>query len=238
MNFTDLQALEAKLMYSFKQKDLLKTALTHKSCSLDPNSNNERLEFLGDAVLQLVVSDYLLALLPSEKEGVLAKIRAMLVSQPSLAKCARDLGVGPYMKLGRGEEQTGARDRDSLLSDTMEAVFGAIYQDSDLQSVKPIILKLLPPWQQEDLELIDAKTTLQEKLQAQYFAVPTYHTTASFGPDHQKWFTVEVRFRQQVLGNGQGPTKKEAAQEAAREALRRMKFEMPLQSHDDPDYRC
>ncbi len=219
--------LQTALGYSFKDLSLLQLALTHKSCAKTPSGNNERLEFLGDAVLQLIVSDHLFEQYPQLREGQLAKIRALLVSQPTLAELARDLGLHHCLRVGKGEERSGARDRDSLLCDTVEAVIGAIYLDSSIETVRPIVLRLLPSWREKELLLVDAKSTLQEHLQQLSQETPIYQLAKETGPDHEKVFEVAVCFHGQVLGKGHGRSKKEAAQEAARQALNNLDVANP-----------
>lgn len=219
----DLTELEATLNYTFNDRNLLKLALTHKSLSAKSDvDNNERLEFLGDAVLQIIVSDYLYHNYPELPEGELAKIRAMLVSQPTLAVKARELGLNKFLKVGKGEEQTHARERDSLLCDTYEAVLGAIYLDSNLDTVRPLVIDNLGEWNKKQLLIIDAKSTLQEHLQQLTQTTPTYELVHEHGPDHNKVFVVEVIHEKRVLGRGEGRTKKEAAQNAARQALKEL----------------
>ncbi len=219
----DLTQLESALDYRFNDHALLELALTHKSYHKGYNKkDNERLEFLGDAVLQIAVSEHLYKKYPDLAEGQLAKIRALCVSQPTLAKNARKLGLHQYLKVGKGEERTRAQERDSLLCDTYEAVLGAIYLDSDLETVKPIIIANLPQWSHEKLNNIDAKSTLQEHLQQTNQITPTYYLAEEHGPDHNKEFVVEVYLDNEVLGRGVGKSKKEAAQNAAREALKKL----------------
>lgn len=219
----NLSNLETALDYKFKDLNLLKLALTHKSASNEIHpENNERLEFLGDAVLQIIVSDHLYHTYPDLAEGQLAKIRALLVSQPTLANKARDLGLNNFLRVGKGEERTLARERDSLLCDTYEAVLGAIYLDSDIDTVRPIIIKNLRKWNKDQLLIVDAKSTLQEYLQQTSKTTPTYSLAKEYGPDHEKEFVVEVSYEEKMLGRGVGRSKKEAAQNAAREALRKL----------------
>jgi ribonuclease-3 len=216
----DYDALESLLGYHFQDVTLLDTALTHRSFARQNRvDDNERMEFLGDAVLQLVVSSHLYENFPKLQEGQLAKVRALLVSQPTLAELGRQLKLNEFLKVGKGEERTGARERDSLLCDVVEAVYGAIYLDGGLEEARRVILKHLPHWDTSELPLIDAKSTLQEHFQQTTQKTPTYKLAAEVGPDHKKQFVVEVRFENEVLGKGRGPSKKEAAQAAAREAL-------------------
>jgi len=216
--------LQESLGYKFRKQSLLQLALTHRSCCPgEPEGNNERLEFLGDAVLQIVVSDYLYRQYPDFGEGRLTKFRAYLVSQPTLASHARKLGLDKYMKVGRSETVTRANERDSLLCDVYEAVIGAVYLDSNLETVKPVILKHVAWVEKEHLEhqlpIIDAKSTLQERFQQIGHKLPTYNLAKEQGPAHAREFVMEVVYNGKVLGRGVGKTKKEAAQNAAREAL-------------------
>ena len=225
-----LSELENNLDYRFKDRTLLKLALTHKSlCPGEPQKNNERLEFLGDAVLQIIVSDHLYHQYLGFEEGRLAKSRAFLVSQPTLASHARTLGLDKYLRVAKSAAATRAFERDSLLCDVYEAVIGAVYLDSGLDAARPIILRHLSWLEGKDLEeqlpIIDAKSTLQERLQQYGQDLPTYHTTREHGPDHAKEFVIEVVFKNKVLGRGTGRTKKEAAQNAAREALVNLDFQ-------------
>ena len=223
--YHNLSQLEQRLQYRFKNSSLLELALTHKSFKGQQKGNNERLEFLGDAVLQIIVSEYLYKQYPNMPEGKLAKLRAVLVSQPTLAEHARGLNLNKYLRVGKGEARSGAAERDSLLCDADEAVIGAIYLDSDLDTVRPIVLSHLPKLDKEQLPIIDAKSTLQEHLQQTSQVLPTYHLAEEYGPDHAKKFVVEVLFRDEVLGRGEGSTKKEAAQNAAREALLKLEIQ-------------
>ncbi len=219
------EKLEDNIGYTFKHKSLLSQALTHKSYARAKGiEDNERLEFLGDAVLQLVVSQFLYETFPDLNEGRLAKVRALLVSQPTLATLARELELNNFMKVGKGEERTKARQLDSLLCDTMEAVFGAIYLDGGLEEARTVILPNLPQWDRAQLQIVDAKSTLQEHLQHTNQGTPIYNLAEEHGPDHQKEFVVEVCFQDEVLGRGLGHSKKEAAQAAARKALEALDF--------------
>lgn len=216
----DYDSLENLLGYQFQNRSLLEHALTHRSFARQNGiRDNERMEFLGDSVLHLVVTSHLYGSFPKLQEGQLAKIRAMLVSQPTLADVGRKLKLNQFLRVGKGEERTGARERDSLLCDVVEAVYGAVFLDGGFDEARRVILRHLPHWDESELPLIDAKSTLQEHFQQIAQKTPTYELAAEVGPDHQKKFVVEVRFENEVLGRGIGPSKKEAAQAAAREAL-------------------
>lgn len=207
-------------------RSLLRSALTHKSYSNEqPGATlpyGERLEFLGDAVLDLVVSDILFQRYPQLSEGELTRVRAELVNEGNLAPLGQQLNLGGYLLLGRGEERSGGRDKASLLADAVEAILGAIYCDGGLAAARRVAEALLG----EQIELAvrdragtDYKTRLQERLQAKGCALPSYELIGAEGPDHQKTYRVEVRFGQDVLGTGRGSTKKAAQQQAARQAL-------------------
>jgi len=217
------EPLEKALGYEFQRIELLEQALTHRSYAASAGGQHyERLEFLGDAVLQLVVSTYLYQMFPDLPEGQLAKIRALLVSQPTLAALGRSLCLDRFLKVGKGEDMTGVRERHSILCDVVEAVYGAIYLDGGLSAVQPVILAHLPQWHKEQLPIVDAKTTLQEHFQQRTHKRPMYILAGEEGPPHNKLFTVEVWFEGELLGRGHGRSKKEAAQAAARAALARL----------------
>ena len=221
--------VQSVIGYVFRQHTLLDEALTHKSFFQGHKEagggDNERLEFLGDSVLALVVSEYLASALPTSKEGELSKIKARLVSRHSLARAARRLSLGSWLKLGRGEEHTKGREKSSLLANTLEAIMGAIYLDGGLEAARSFILRVLQPEldglngaKAESINW-DYKSRLQEWSHRHYEAVPIYQIIAESGPDHQKSFEVEVLVKGQAFGRGRGKTKKEAEQLAAREAL-------------------
>lgn len=186
-------------------------------------NNNERLEFLGDAVLELVSSETLFQRYADKPEGDLTRLRASLVCEPTLAECARTIDLGSYLYLSRGEERTGGRKRDSVTSDAFEAVIGAIYLDGGYEPAK----KFVQAFVLNDIEkkhlFYDSKTILQELLQKDYKERVEYVLTREYGPDHDKHFCVEVVFRGQVFGSGEGRTKKRAEQQAAYEALLKLK---------------
>ncbi len=218
----DLRALQKNLGYEFKDLQRLKLALTHRSLGHQPQNNNERLEFLGDAVLQLTVSTHLFEKYPKLPEGELAKIRSVLVRESSLAEVARDLELNRFLLVGKGEKRAHAQERDSLLCDVIEAVYGAVFLDGGFGEAQRVILRHLPQWDAQQLPMIDAKSTLQEHFQQIAKKPPVYTLVEEKGPDHDKSFVVEVRFEDEYLGEGTGHTKKEAEQEAARNALSRL----------------
>ncbi|VBB05654.1 ribonuclease iii [Lucifera butyrica] len=221
-----LRALAATLQVDFTDLSLLHQALVHTSyaneCKLHPFCHNERLEFLGDAILDLIISDYLFRTYPQLPEGELTKARAMIVCEPSLAKRARELRIGDYLFLGKGEELSGGRERISILADTFEAIIGAIYLDRGLEQARSFVLNQL----QEMLSLIekgdykkDYKTLLQEVVQKNSDSKIHYEVLEEHGPDHDKVFKIGVLVNSQCLGEGSGKSKKEAEQRAAQQAL-------------------
>ncbi|RMH31420.1 MAG: ribonuclease III [Nitrospirae bacterium] len=220
--------LQSMLGYVFHRAELLQEALTHRSHwqgkHWDRLPDNERLEFLGDAVLSLVVSEYLLGTYPALREGELSKIKAHVVSRASLAGVARRLGLGRFLRLGRGEEVNCGREKDSLLANALEAVIAAIYLDGGLASARECILRLFrkelirSDHGQEGLR--DYKSRLQEWSQKHCGDVPQYRTIHESGPDHRKAFQVEVIVTNELRGVGIGRTKKEAEQMAAKHVLR------------------
>jgi ribonuclease-3 len=220
------------MLPKFKNPQLLETALTHRSALNEPSSgtsskeSNERLEFLGDAVLELAVTLFLFNELPQDPEGKLTAYRSALVRTTTLAKVGRKLNLGQKLYLSKGEEATGGRDNDSLLADTMEAIIGAVYLDQGLTAAQDFIQQhIMPEFEQIKQNKLykDAKSLLQETVQAKGYATPTYRLLKAEGPDHDKTFTVEVEVGEQVLGRGIGSNKQIAEQAAARQALK--KFE-------------
>lgn len=217
--------IQQALGYDFVDTALARLALTHRSVSSeDPSRNdNERLEFLGDAVLQLVITRNLYEGYPHLAEGKMAKVRAAVVSRPTLADVARSIGLGGLIELAPSEERSGGRDKDSILADAMEAVIGAVYLDGGLEPVREVILRL---WGDRIVErakrpgVKDYKTRLQEVL-ATNNTRPVYHTEGS-GPDHAREFQSRVFVGDDRLGEGLGRSKKEAEQGAARQALERL----------------
>ena len=222
-----LKELEERISYEFKNKNLFTQALTHSSYAnehrLDHSRCNERLEFLGDAVLELISSDFLYKKYSQIPEGELTKKRASLVCEPSLAYCARDFGLPQYLLLGKGEDMTGGRNRDSIVSDATEALLGAIYLDGGFASAKEFVLKFILNDLENKQLFYDSKTILQEIVQEKGTHLVEYRLIKEEGPDHNKSFTVDVLVSGQTMGTGMGHTKKAAEQEAAYQAIRKMK---------------
>lgn len=219
--------IEKSLKYTFKNKELLSTALTHSSYSNEKKKgteSNERLEFLGDSVLSIITSEYLFKEYRHQPEGELTKLRAALVCEKSLCEISRELGIGECLKLGHGEEHTGGRQRPSILADAFEAMLAAIYLDSGMESARSFVL----PFIKEKLKNIDStsaldyKTTLQEIIQQNPEEQLEYRLTGESGPDHDKRFEVEVLLNSNIIGRGEGHSKKAAEQAAAKEALKLM----------------
>jgi len=222
---------EEKLGYRFKSLELLEKALVHKSFANeklgDPAASNERLEFLGDAVLDLVVARHLYARYPDLPEGELSRVRSELVSAPALAAMARTLELGDYLSLGRGEQHSGGRDKNNILADAIEAVFGAVFLDSGLDEADKVITALLDDDAVADVqrESHDYKTRLQEEVQARFGVGPEYVLCDQSGPDHDRVYLVQVLCDGQELGCGSGKSKKAAQQQAACVALRQIELE-------------
>ncbi len=220
-----INKLQSILKIKFRNKSLLNRALTHRSYlnEAGPGArDNERLEYLGDSVLALVVNEYLFKRFEKYPEGDLAKIKSAVVSEATLFKVARELNLGSFLLMGRGEELSGGRTRPSILANSLEAVIGALYLDSGLKDCKKLVLSLL----KSDIERIDSmesyrdpKTTLQEYVQKKYRERPLYEIIAESGPDHQKQFTVRLVVAGQSIAEGTGASKRGAEMEAARRAL-------------------
>lgn len=209
--------------YEFKQAGLLQQALTHSSYAnekrMKKHSDNERLEFLGDAVLEIISSEYLYQHFPDLPEGELTKMRASLVCEPTLAYCTKELHLGDYLLLGRGEDHTGGRNRSSILSDALEAVIGAIYLDGGFASAKEFIMRFILTDIAHKQLFFDSKTILQETVQGRNLGAMSYKLTGESGPDHDKVFQVELWIGDSRTSTGEGHTKKAAEQEAAYKAL-------------------
>ena len=227
MNNLNFLELEEKIGYSFKNKALIKQALTHSSYANEQKINKsgdyERLEFLGDAVLEVVSSEFLFHKYPDVPEGQLTKMRASMVCEPSLAFCARDIDLGKYILLGKGEEATGGRNRESITSDVMEALIGAIFLDSGMDKAKAHIERFILSDLEDKVLFYDSKSNLQEILQGKLKKEFEYIVLDENGPEHEKEFVVEVNVEGEALGVGKGRTKKAAEQQAAYQALLKLK---------------
>lgn len=221
----NIESLEKKIEYTFTNKDLLIEALTHSSYSNEGKSkkNNERMEFLGDAVLGIVSAKYLYEKFPDLPEGKLSKIRSSLVCTSSLSNFARELELGSYLLLGKGEKNSGGADRDSILENAFEALIAAIYLDGGMVPARKHILRFLArDVEEHQVSFRDFKTTLQEVIQQNKDETLNYVITGESGPDHNKTFEAEVHLNSNVVGKGIGRTKKQAEQEAAKQALQLM----------------
>jgi ribonuclease-3 len=231
-----LGELQQRISCSFSEPELLERALTHKSYANEHHLSvhNERLEFLGDAVLSLVVSERLMRDRPDSPEGELSRLRAAIVSEPALAAVARTIGLGAFLFLGKGEEQTGGRDKDSLLADSLEALVASLYLDGGIGQATTFIERHF----QETFHRVtssggaaDHKTEFQERCQELLKTLPEYRVMSESGPDHRKEFEVELTVQGKVMGRGLGRSKKEAEQAAAKEALEKLKSQEPESSN-------
>lgn len=225
----DYKRIFEAIDYTFKDKNLVTTALTHSSYANefhDGTKYNERLEFLGDSVLSIVVSDYIYLNCPDLPEGKLTKLRASLVCEKSLYQYAKQIDLGSYIRLSRGERNSGGDDRPSILSDAFEALIAAIYLDGGIEPARKFILRFVIPdiSSSKPKKFKDYKTTLQEIIQKNPEERLTYVLVKETGPDHDKHFVVEVHLNSNVIGKGGGRSKKEAEQQAAREALELMGY--------------
>ena len=224
---SNISNFEEIIKYKFKNKEFILEALTHSSYSNENRAYafNERLEFLGDSVLGIVISDYLFKNEKNLPEGELTKLRANIVCEESLSDIAKEISLGSHILLGRGEEATGGRERISILADAFEAVIAAIYLDGGIENARLFILEHMERIIQDSIKgriFRDYKTHLQEVIQSKGESVISYHLIEEIGPDHNKKFIMEVRIDGNVLGKGQGKSKKEAEQSAAKEALKRV----------------
>ena len=222
-----LRRLEEKIQYCFRDQTLLRQALTHSSFSNEQKINRypdyERLEFLGDAVLELVSSDYMFHENPRMSEGELTKRRSSIVCEPALAFCARQIGLERFILLGKGEESTGGRKRDSIISDVMEAVIGAVYLDSGIEEARNFIRRFILSDLEHKQLFYDAKTILQEEVQKENCGLLRYELIREEGPEHDKNFVVEALIGDRKAGTGSGHSKKAAEQQAAYAALLKRK---------------
>ena len=219
---TDIKKFQEVIEYHFHDEKLLRQALTHSSFAnekhLKKHSDNERLEFLGDAVLEIISSEFLYKEYPDKPEGELTKLRASIVCEPTLALCTKDIALGEYLLLGKGEDQTGGRGRKSILSDALEAVIGAIYLDGGFANAKEFIHKYILTDIEHKQLFYDSKTILQELIQGRHEQL-SYELIDESGPDHDKQFTVAVLVDGERVSEGEGHTKKAAEQQAAYQAL-------------------
>lgn len=220
-----MQPLESRIQYKFRNSLLLAEALTHPSLAYESHKafDNQRLEFLGDAVLQLAVTEKLYRLFPEFTEGRLTKLRARVVSRRALARLASSIDLGDYVMLGKGEEQSGGRRRPSTLADAFEALIGAVYLDAGMKPARELVLRLLDgdiDGMVESPDERNPKGELQEVLQSIHPHAPVYRIVSEAGPDHRRVFQAEVSWRKAVLATGKGKSKKEAEARAAAEALR------------------
>ena len=225
----DLRGFETMLHYRFRDPELARQALTHRSFlhsqpdrDKSGGESNERMEFLGDSVVGLVVNEFLYRKFTSLREGELTKMKSLLVSRVILSRTAKEMGLGDHILLSEAETGSGGRDRASILADTLEGVIGAVYLDGGLEPARRLTERLLLRQVHEilsDANLANYKSMLQEYVQGEFKTHPQYRISSELGPDHEKVFTVEVVVNQKVLGRGHGNNKKEAEQEAARDAL-------------------
>ena len=224
----DLKEFQEKIGYRFSNEALLRQALTHSSFANEKRmkklSDNERLEFLGDAVLEIVSSEFLFDNYPNKPEGELTKLRASIVCEPTLAMCTNEIELGKYIFLGKGEDQTGGRQRKSILSDALEAVIGAIYLDGGFANAKEFIKKFILTDIEHKQLFYDSKTILQEVVQGMHKSLK-YVLTDESGPDHNKSFSVDLLIGDEVISSGTGHTKKAAEQEGAYKALIKLRNE-------------
>lgn len=222
----DFKALEKKIGYEFQDKALLWQALTHSSFSNEQKINRvenyERLEFLGDAVLELISSEFFFKHFSDWKEGQLTRVRSSMVCEPALAYCAREIDLQKYIRLGKGEEATGGRSRDSIISDVMEAVLGAIYLDGGLQNAEHFVYTFILSDLENKQLFYDSKSILQERVQKEGKEL-TYHLVSESGPDHDKMFVMEALIDGEVRGTGTGRSKKSAEQQAAYQVIKEKK---------------
>jgi len=223
MTTPDLGQIEKKVRVKFQNPKLLEEAFTHKSYSIEhgATANNERMEFLGDSIISAVVAHWLFKRFDSVDEGKLSKMKSQIVSRANLSSWAEDLQLGQYLFLSQGEEATGGRKRESLLGNVYESLVGAIFLDQGFQIAQRFILRHLA--KKKRIVENDFKSKLQEVVQKKYKTPPLYIVVGESGPDHEKKFTLEVRINKRILGRGEGRSKKEAEQLAAKEALKALK---------------
>lgn len=223
-----LEELEKKIGYNFNDRELMLRALTHSSYANEKKKlreNNERLEFLGDAVLEMIASSCIFQENPQMQEGEMTKLRASLVCEPTLASCAREFELDKFLLLGKGEEVTGGRERDSVVSDAFEALIGAVYLDGGLDAARNLVVRFIMTDMESKKLFYDSKTILQEIVQKKYKEPLRYVLIEENGPDHNKTFTTAAMLSGEEIGRGSGRTKKASEQKAAYEAILKMKGE-------------
>ena len=222
MTENNIKDIEQILGVTFSNKEYIQMALTHRSFlneHKDENiGNNERLEFLGDAVLELIISDYLYKTYPEYPEGDLTSFRSATVRTESLAMASRELKVGQFLRMSKGEEDSGGADKDYLLANTYESILGAIYMDQGYEKAKEFVFKTLVPKIENVVENrsdIDSKTRIQEMIQSKFKVTPTYDVLKEEGPDHDKKFVVGIKINEKIIGEGEGSSKQKAEEDAA-----------------------
>ena len=219
-NSVEIESLQDALGYRFRDPALLNRCLTHVSCGGGMDAHNESLEFLGDAVLGLAISDLLMRRFPVRSEGDLSRMRASLVNRRVLADKARFLRIGEVLRVGKGEERTGGRHKESILAASFEALLGGIYWEAGYEAVRPVVENhFIGDLEHGGLGLDDYKTRLQEVSQRLYRVPPTYRLVRESGPSHDRYFETEIRVGGHLVGQGEGRSKKQSEQEAARRAL-------------------
>jgi ribonuclease-3 len=219
----DYEKLQDIFEYKFNNLEILRTALTHKSYAVEygKKNYNERMEFLGDSILSVIIVETLYLIYPSESEGKLSQLKAQIVSASNLSIWAKEINLGDYIFLGKSEDVFEARNRESLLCDVFEAIIGAVYLDGGFEHAKRFVLKFLDT--QKEIVITDYKSRLQELTQSVYKELPEYKIIKEFGPDHNKKFEVTVYVKRRLLGTGTGNSKKEAQQSAAEQAMKNIK---------------
>lgn len=222
----NIEEFEKIINYTFKDKDLIKNALIHSSYANEKNLkiDNERLEFLGDSVLGFVTAEYLFEIYKNRPEGELTKLRAAVVCEKSLFKFSEKISLGTFIYMGKGEENSGGRNRPSILSDAFEAVIAAMYLDGGMEAVKPYILQFISEAVKREANFKDNKSLLQEEVQKTKGNTIVYEELSASGPDHEKIFSFAVKINGKIVGEGEGRSKKEAEQAAAGNALEKFKI--------------
>ncbi|MEN3014319.1 MAG: ribonuclease III [Endomicrobiia bacterium] len=222
----ELEEIENKLGISFKNKELLLTSLTHKSWSVENklSINNERLEFLGDSVLSVIVAEFLYQNFIDKDEGFLSKLKSVLVSKVQIAEWSKEIMLDKYLRISSSEEYMGGRKKDTILAGALEALLGAIYLDQGIEVVRDFVTKKFLLKSINNLKIQDYKSVLQEIVQKEFKKLPEYKIVKETGPDHDKIFDCVVKIGDKLLGEGRGKTKKQSQQNAAKEALKKLGF--------------